>query len=130
MAIVNKLADVRAWQEARKLVKSIYKLTGTEDFAKDPGLRDQVQRAALAAMTNIAQGFDSDSKLEFTRFLVKARRAALEVQSLLYAALDVGYITQRVFKAEYQQAEKIKVIVSGLKRSLKAREQKTGTSDT
>lgn len=122
MAIVNKLADVRAWQEARKLVKSIYHLTGREDFAKDPGLRDQMQRAALAAMTNIAQGFDCDSKLEFTRFLVKARRAAVEVQSLLYAALDVGYITQRAFKAEYQQAESIKVIVNGLKRALKTKE--------
>jgi len=122
MALVNKLADVRAWQEARKLVKSIYQLKGTEDFAKDPGLRDQMQRAALAVMTNIAQGFDCDSKLEFTRFLGRSRRAALEVQSLLYAALDVGYITPRAFKAEYQKAEKVKVIVSGRKRALKTKE--------
>lgn len=82
-------------------------------------MRDQLQRASISAMTNIAEGFDCESKLEFARFLGIARRSAVEVQSLLYAALDIGYINEQVFKSEYQQAEKTKALIGGLKKSLK-----------
>lgn len=71
-------------------------------------------------MTKIAEGFDCESKVEFARFLGIARRSAVEVQSLLYAALDIGYINEDVFKAEYQQAEKTKALIGGLKTSLKS----------
>ena len=70
-------------------------------------------------MTNIAEGFDCDSKIEFACFLGIARRSAVEVQSLLYAALDIGYIDEQDFKSEYQQAEKTKALIGGLKKSLK-----------
>lgn len=70
-------------------------------------------------MTNIAEGFDCESKIEFARFLGIACRSAVEVQSLLYAALDVGYINEESFKDEYQQAEKTKALIGGLKKSLK-----------
>jgi four helix bundle protein len=122
MALIKKFEDIIAWQEARKLVASIYQLTNTGALAKDYGMRDQIQRAAVSAMTNIAEGFDCESKLEFARFLGIARRSAVEVQSLLYAALDVGYINQEKFNVEYQQAEKTKALIGGLKRSLKPRD--------
>jgi four helix bundle protein len=118
MALIRKFEDIIAWQEARKLVASIYKLTNTGALAKDFGLRDQIQRAAVSAMTNIAEGFDCESKKEFARFLGIARRSAVEVQSLLYAAFDVGYINEQTFKTEYQQAEKTKAIIGGLKHSI------------
>jgi four helix bundle protein len=70
-------------------------------------------------MANIAEGFDCESHAEFARFLGFARRSAVEVQSLLYTALDVGYIHEQTFKAEYQQAEKTKALIGGLKKSLK-----------
>ena len=123
MALIKKFEDIIAWQEARKLVASIYKLTNTGALAKDYGMRDQIQRAAVSAMTNIAEGFDCESKVEFARFLGYARRSAVEVQSLLYAAFDVGYITEQTFKTEYQQAEKTKALIGGLKHSLKPRDQ-------
>jgi four helix bundle protein len=72
-------------------------------------------------MANIAEGFDCDSHLEFARFLGIARRSAVEVQSLLYAALDIGYITEESFKNLYAQIEKAKALTGGLKRSLKPR---------
>ncbi len=122
MALIKKFEDIVAWQEARKLVASIYKLTNTGALAKDYGMRDQIQRAAVSAMTNIAEGFDCESKAEFARFLGFARRSAVEVQSLLYAAFDVGYINEQTFKTEYQQAEKTKALIGGLKHSLKPRE--------
>jgi four helix bundle protein len=122
MVLIKKFEDIIAWQEARKLVASIYKITNTGALAKDYGLRDQIQRASVSAMTNIAEGFDCESKIEFARFLGIARRSAVEVQSLLYAALDVGYINQETFNVEYQQAEKTKALIGGLKRSLKPKD--------
>jgi four helix bundle protein len=122
MALIRKFEDIVAWQEARKLVASIYQLTNIGALAKDYGMRDQIQRAAVSAMTNIAEGFDCESKIEFARFLGIARRSAVEVQSLLYAALDVGHINQEKFNIEYQQAEKTKTLIGGLKRSLKPRD--------
>ncbi len=70
MALIKKFEDIVAWQEARKLVADIYKLTSSGALAKDYGLRDQLQRAAVSTMTNIAEGFDCESKIEFARFLV------------------------------------------------------------
>jgi len=122
MALIKKFEDIIAWQEARKLVADIYKLTSTGALAKDFGLRDQIQRAAVSAMTNIAEGFDCESKKEFARFLGIARRSAVEVQSLLYAAFDVGYIDEQILKTEYQQTEKTKAIIGGLKHSITPRE--------
>jgi four helix bundle protein len=119
MALIRKFEDIIAWQEARKLVSEIYRLTNSGALAKDYGLRDQLQRAAVSAMANIAEGFDCESKVEFARFLSIARRSAVEVQSLLYAALDIGYINEGAFKKEYQQAEKTKASIGGLKNSLK-----------
>ncbi len=119
MPLIKKFEDIIAWQEARKLVASIYQLTSSGALARDYGLRDQIQRASVSAMTNIAEGFDCESKVEFARFLGIARRSTVEVESLLYAALDVGYINDQTFKTEYQQAEKTKALIGGLKRSLK-----------
>lgn len=115
---IEKFEDIRAWQEARNLVKMIYLLTDEGKLAKDFGLRDQLRRAAVSAMANIAEGFDCDSNIEFARFLGIARRSAVEVQSLLYAALDVGYITQEQFRTHYEQAGKTKSLISAFKSAM------------
>jgi four helix bundle protein len=119
MPLIERFEDIRAWQETRKLTQHIYALTQNDAFAKDFGLRDQIQRAAVSSMANIAERFDCDSKAEFGRFLGIARRSTVEVQSLLYTALDVGYITKDVFQALYDQAAKTKALIGGLKHSLK-----------
>ena len=119
MALIKKFEDIIAWQEARNLVKMVYKLTSTGEFSKDFGLRDQIRRASVSTMTNIAEGFDCESNVEFARFLVIARRSSVEVQSLLYAALDVGYIDENARKIYYDQAYKTKGLINALKRSLK-----------
>jgi four helix bundle protein len=99
-------------------VKKIYLLTNKEHFAKDFSMKDQIRRASVSAMTNIAEGFDCESKLEFARFLGIARRSAVEVQSLLYAAIDTNYINQSEFDLHYEQARKTKALIGGFKRSL------------
>ena len=116
---ISKFEDIRGWQEARILTKMIYTLTNEGLLAKDFGLRDQLQRAAVSTMANIAEGFDCESHAEFARFLGFARRSAVEVQSLLYAALDAGYITQPIFQTHYDQANKTKALISAFKSSLK-----------
>lgn len=121
MAGVRQFEEIQAWQEARRMTQQVYHLTRTDVFARDFGLKDQVQRAAVSAMNNIAEGFDCDSRAEFARFLGIARRSVVEVQSLLYVVLDVGYITDEIFKTHYAQAAKTKALIGGFKHSLTQR---------
>lgn len=118
MAAVTRFEDLIAWQEARKLMQLAYKVTSEGSFSKDFEMRDQIRAAALSSMTNIAEGFDNESSAEFARFLGMARRSAVEVQSLCYAALDVQHISQEVFQNIYEQAKKTKAIIGGLKQSV------------
>ena len=121
MPLIKRFEDIKAWQEARILTKNIYAITQKGPFAKDYGLRDQIQRAAVSVMTNIAEGFDCTSHVEFARFLSISRRSAVEVQSLLYTALDIGYISQEDFETIFSQAEKTKALIGGFRESLKKR---------
>lgn len=69
MPLIKRFEDIKAWQEARRLTKQIYALTQRGEFSRDFGLRSQIQRATVSIMTNIVEGFDCDSKIEFSRFL-------------------------------------------------------------
>lgn len=88
MAKIERFEDLQSWQKARELANVVYDLTNNSQFAKDFGLRNQIQRAAGSVMHNIAEGFDAGSNPEFIRFLKMARRSASEVQSQLYLAFD------------------------------------------
>ena len=118
MALITRFEDILAWQEARKLTGAIYQMSATKPFARDFGLRDQIQRASVSSMSNIAEGFDCDSNIEFGRFLGIARRSKVEVQSLLYVALDASYIDSSEFERQYEQARKTKALIGGFKKSL------------
>ncbi len=96
-----------------------------ERFARDFGLRDQVQRAAVSIMANIAEGFDSQGNKSFIQFLGYALRSATEVQSHLYVALDQRYVSREVFDDLYQQAVKVKSIIHGFMRYLRNVERRT-----
>ncbi len=121
MALVKRFEDLRAWQAARLLVKQVYGVTRRPPFAHDFGLRAQMQRAAVSVMANIAEGFDCESRTEFVRFLGYARRSVVEIHSLLYTALDVGYIDQSTFEALYEQSALTKRLIGGLMYSLRHR---------
>src|SRR6266508_2837862 len=118
MAASTRFEDIIAWQEARRLTKQVYEMTFREPFARDFGLRDQIQRASVSSMSNIAEGFDCESKTEFGRFLGIARRSTVEVQSILYVALDLNYINNHEFAGHYEQASKTKALIGGFKNSL------------
>ena len=97
MATFTRLEDIQVWQKARQLTKKIYEITVNGDFAKDYGLRNQIQRASVSIMANIAEGFGRRSDKEFANFLNMAHGSVSEVQSHLYVALDLAYINQMSF---------------------------------
>lgn len=115
MALIERFEDIKAWQEARILTKQIYQLSSGGAFQRDFGLRDQIRRDAVSSMANIAEGFDCESKKEFARFLEISRRSTVEVQSLLYVAIDVGYIDENTFNSFYKQASKTKGLTGALR---------------
>lgn len=110
---IERFEDIMAWQRARELTNKVYEVSGTGNFAKDFGLKDQIRKAAGSVMHNIAEGFDAGSDPEFIRFLRYARRSATEVQSQLYIALDQGYISQAQFNEIYDLAEQCKKLING-----------------
>jgi len=101
----------------------MYVLSDSGKFRHDFGLRDQIRRAAVSAMTNIAEGYDCESPKEFARFLEIARRSAVEVQSLLYVALDAGYVTQETFQTHIKQAQSVQKLIGGLRHAVLKRIQ-------
>ena len=114
MTTIKNFEDLIAWQKARELAGNVYELTRQDKFSRDFGLRDQIQRAASSVMHNIAEGFESGSDPEFARFLKMARRSAGEVQSELYLALDVSYITEEDLKKTYALATEVKRLINGM----------------
>src|SRR5438309_11168938 len=93
--------EISAWQSARKLVAAIYRVSKEGEFARDFGLWNQIRRAALSVMANIAEGFSYRSGKEFAKVLLIGKASALEVQSHLYAALDQWYLTAIEFRPLY-----------------------------
>jgi four helix bundle protein len=101
MATFTKFEEIKAWQKAREVTRSIYEMTMNERFAKDFGLRDQIRRASISIMANIAEGFGRHSDKEFSYFLSIAHGSIAEVQSHLYIALDLQYIEPKDFSKLY-----------------------------
>ncbi len=95
---IQRFEDMNVWQDARNLSKNIYSLTKKSNFRKDFGLRDQIQRATVSVMSNIAEGFERDGNKEFIRFLSYSKGSVGEVRSLLYVAFDQEYITSNDFE--------------------------------
>ena len=117
---IQRFEDLEAWQEARRLTRMIYEMATQGELRKDFSLRDQMTRAALSVMNNIAEGFTSQSDAEFIRFLGYARRSTAEVQTGLYVALDRRYISDSEFRSAYTQAETSRKLVDGFLRYLRA----------
>ena len=115
---IERFEDLIAWQKARELTKRIYLLSRNEPFSRDFGLRDQIQRASVSIMSNLAEGFERASRSEFHQFIVIAKGSCAEVRSQLYAALDVGYINEVQFDRAYNLATEVSRIIGGLRASL------------
>ena len=116
--VFKKYEDIKVWQFGRELVRQIYALTSVGPFCKDWGLRDQIQRAAVSICSNIAEGYARRGNAEFIKFLWIAKGSAAEVQSQLYHAQDLGYITLECFDDLYAFTNRIQAGVFNLIQSL------------
>jgi four helix bundle protein len=97
MSTIKHFEDIEAWQTARKLTDLVYSLTNQKMFSRDYGLVDQMRRAAVSIMSNIAEGFESQTDKTFMRYLGIAKSSSGELRSQLYAAFDQRYISEKDF---------------------------------
>ena len=121
MAAIKRFEEIVAWQKARVLVSEVYRISADGRLSKDFGLRDQIRRAAVSAMSNIAEGFGRKSHGDFAHFLDVARGSALEVESLLYVSRDLKYIEDAEFTTLYALAEETISLIGGLTTHLRGR---------
>lgn len=110
---ICSFTEISAWKEARVLVSMVYGFTSKEPVARDYGFKDQIQRAAVSIMSNIAEGFDSSGDKSFANFLYYSLRSASEVESLLYVALDIKYIDAETFSIIQSQTATTKKLIFG-----------------
>lgn len=116
--VINKFEDIESWKRARFLVSDIYSITSNGSFSKDFSLKDQIIRASVSIMSNLAEGFDSGTNKSFVRYLNISLGSASEVKSILYVALDQSYITKEKFNELYEKCDEIKRMITGLKKYL------------
>lgn len=106
MPTITRFEEIEAWKTARELTKMIYSITDEGKISKDFGLRDQIRRASVSIMSNIAEGFESKTQASFIRYLAIAKASAGEVRSQLYVAQDVKYLNEQQFITLFQMIEK------------------------
>jgi four helix bundle protein len=111
---VKNFEDLEIWKDARALTREIYQLTRDSKFSKDFALRDQIRRAAVSIMSNIAEGFERGGNQEFVQFLYIAKASCGEVRSQLYVALDQGYATSNDSEKLLQLFRRLSGMISNL----------------
>jgi four helix bundle protein len=112
MSTIKRFEDMDAWQTARALTKTVYQLTANGTFSRDFGLKDQMQRASVSIMSNIAEGFESRTEILFLEFLGRAKGSAGELRAQFYVAQDAGYISQDQFQSIQDQCAKCSAQIS------------------
>jgi len=119
MATFKRFEEIQIWQKARELTSKVYRLSCFGEFSTDFGLRDQMRRASVSIMANIAEGHGRRTRTEFANFLNIARGSAIELQSHVYVAHDLVYIDQRQFDELYSLLEELSRMTISLSKYLR-----------
>lgn len=112
--------DLIAWQKARVLCREIYEVAQITPLSRDWGLRNQMCRAAVSVMSNIAEGWDRATAADTANFLVIAKSSCAELRSQLFVAFDVGYMNEEKFAELKGKAEEVSRIVTGLRKAFRS----------
>ena len=120
MATFKKFEEIECWKRARELTNHVYKISSRPAFARDFGLKDQIRRASVSVMSNIAEGYDRSGTGEFVQFLATAKGSAAEVRCQLYVAADQGYIQEGDFIQLNALAAETGKMVGGLMKYLRS----------
>jgi four helix bundle protein len=129
MSTIKRFEDIEAWQTARELTRCVYAASAGEGFARDFALRDQMRRAAVSVMSNIAEGFESRTPALFIEFLGRAKGSAGELRAQAYDAQDAGYLTGERFTSLQDRCEKCSGQISKFMSYLKANRGKGSGSE-
>ena len=124
MGKIERFEDIECWKKARELTSLVYAVSSDGKFAHDYGLRDQLRRASISILSNIAEGFERDGDKEFLQFLSSAKGSCGEVRAQLYVALDQHYITDEQFKLFRERAVEISRMISGMMNYLRQSEMR------
>jgi four helix bundle protein len=119
MAKIKKFEDIESWKKARELTKQLYETTSTGQFTRDFGLKDQIRRAAVSILSNIAEGFERGGDKEFLQFLSVAKGSCGEVRAQLYVALDQQYVSALQFETLSAKTVEVGQLLSGFIKYLK-----------
>jgi four helix bundle protein len=119
LSTIDRFEDLEAWKLARQLTGLVYTCSGSGNFGRDFALRDQIRRASISIVSNIAEGFERDEDKEFVQFLSMAKGSFGEVRAQLYLALDQKYISELEFQDLTTKAIQLSRVISGLIRYLR-----------
>ena len=119
MAKIERFEDIESWKMARDSTRQIYSISSQSGFGPDFALRDQIRRAAISIMSNIAEGFERGGDKEFLQFLSIEKGSCGEARSQLYIALDANYIAKDEFDSIYNKLNETGRMISGLMKYLK-----------
>jgi len=115
---MHNFKELIVWQKSRNLVKGIYKLTQKFPADEKFGLTQQIRRAAISIPSNIAEGSGRGTNSDFIRFIDIANGSAFEVETQLYLALDLEYISQPEFDEIAAKLFDIERLIFNFKKSL------------
>ena len=118
MPTIKRFEDLEVWQAARQTAGEIYRTTEVS-VKKDWPIKDQLRRASVSIMANIAEGFDRRSRKDFIHFLTYALSSVSEVKSHLYLAHDLGYFDRDSFESLMNQLESLSKRLNKLMKYLK-----------
>lgn len=113
MATIKRFEDIKAWQLARELCKTIHGFTLRSSFSRDYRLIGQIKGSSGSIMDNIAEGFERNGNREFIQFLSISKGSSGETRSQLYRAIDNEYITKEEFDATFQKVEEVSKLICG-----------------
>jgi four helix bundle protein len=119
MSKIIRFEEMEVWRSARRMARDIYAISKNPLFLCDYSLRDQIRRAEISIVSNIAEGSESQSNPNFIRYLASARGSAAEVRAQLYVAMDFGYISSADCASLVSQIESIGRQIGGFIRYLK-----------
>ena len=122
MAKIEKFEDIESWKAAREITKVIYEISKSENFSKDFALVNQIRRASVSILSNIAEGFERGGNKEFLNFLAIAKGSCGEVRAQLYIAFDQNYVDETKFQEIVEKLSETSRLISGFMKYLQQTE--------
>ena len=124
MAKIEKFEDIQAWKLAREVTRQIYEISSTEKFSRDFALVNQIRRASISIISNIAEGFERSGNKKFIQFLAIAKGSCGEVRAQLYVAFDQKYIDETKFRGIAEKLNETSRLIAGFMKYLQQTEMR------